>query len=77
MAAGKQTGRRKEGDGEVYEKSFELRHSPVFPYPEEAELAPFGLPNALGRGRMKKTASTEAAGCRIDGAQDAKKEILV
>jgi hypothetical protein len=26
---------------------------------------------------MKKTASTEAAGCRIDGAQDAKKEIVV
>jgi hypothetical protein len=26
---------------------------------------------------MKKTASTEAAGCRIDGAQDAKKEIPV
>lgn len=26
---------------------------------------------------MKKTASTEAAACRIDGAQDEKKEILV
>jgi len=26
---------------------------------------------------MKKTASTDAAGCRMDGAQDAKKEILV
>jgi len=25
-------------------------------------------------GRMKETATTEAAGCRIDGAQDAKKE---
>ena len=35
-----------------------------------------GPPNSLGRGRMKKTASTEAAGCRIDGAQDVKKEIL-
>jgi hypothetical protein len=35
-----------------------------------------GPPNSLGRGRMKKTASAEAAGCRIDGAQDAKKEIL-
>jgi hypothetical protein len=32
---------------------------------------------SLGRGRMKKTASTEAAGCTIDGARDAKKEILV
>jgi hypothetical protein len=26
---------------------------------------------------MKKTASKGAAGCRMDGAQDAKKEILV
>ena len=35
-----------------------------------------GPPNSLGRGRMKKTASTEAAGCMIGGAQDVKKEIL-
>jgi len=32
---------------------------------------------ALGRGGMKKTAATEAAGCRMDGAQDAKKGILL
>jgi hypothetical protein len=24
----------------VYEKSFEIRHFPIFPYPEETELAP-------------------------------------
>jgi hypothetical protein len=28
-------------------------------------------------GRMKKRASTEAAGGRINGAQDAKKEVVV
>jgi hypothetical protein len=28
-------------------------------------------------GRMKNTVSTEAAGCRTQGAQDANKEILV
>jgi hypothetical protein len=31
-------GRR--GDGEVYEKSLEVRHFLVVPYPEEPELAP-------------------------------------
>jgi hypothetical protein len=40
-AAGKRTGRRKEGDGEVSEKSREMRHFRVFPYPEDAQLAPF------------------------------------
>ena len=38
--AGKETGRRDEGDGEVWEKSPEMRHSVVFSCPEEAELAP-------------------------------------
>jgi len=36
-----------------------------------------GPPESLGSGRMKRTASTEPAGCRINGAQDPKKEILV
>ncbi len=34
-------------------------------------------PNSLGTGRMQKTASAEAAGCRIDGAQDAKKQFWI
>ena len=38
---GKQTGRRKEGDGEVFEKSLGMRHFRVFRSREEAELAPF------------------------------------
>ena len=74
VAAGRQTGRRKEGDGEVWEKTHEIRHFPTFPYPEETDLVLSGPPNSLRRGRMKKTASTEAAGCRIKGAQDAKRE---
>jgi hypothetical protein len=35
-----------------------------------------GPPNSLETGSMKETASTEAAGCRIDGGQGAKTEIL-
>ncbi len=45
-------------------------------YSEKPELALPGVPNSLGRGRTKKTASTEAIEYRMDGAQDAKKEIL-
>ena len=36
---GKQTGRRKEGGGEVYEKWFEIRYFRVSLYPEEPKLA--------------------------------------
>jgi hypothetical protein len=36
-----------------------------------------GTPNSLGRRRMKEMASTEAAGCTINGAQGAILEILV
>ena len=39
--------------------------------------AGWSVPDSLGKGRMKKPASTEPAGCEIDGAQDPKKEILV
>jgi hypothetical protein len=38
--AGKETGRREEENGQVWEKSLEIRHSVVFSCPEEAELAP-------------------------------------
>jgi hypothetical protein len=72
VAAGRQTGRGKEGDGEVYEKSLEIRHFPVFPYPEEAELAPsWAAPESLRVKRMMDTAPTEAVGCTINGAQEA------
>jgi len=35
-----------------------------------------GALNSLGLKEMKNTASAEAAGCRIEAVQDAKKEIL-
>ena len=35
-----------------------------------------GVARGESRGRMKNTASPEAAGCRIDRTQDAKKQIL-
>jgi hypothetical protein len=34
------TARRNKKDGEAYEKSREIRHFPIFPYPEETELTP-------------------------------------
>jgi hypothetical protein len=55
-----------------------MRHSRVVRRPEEERNWPsLGLSNALGRSKMKKTASTEAAGRRIDGGEDAKREIPV
>ena len=40
-AAKKQAGRRKDGDGEVYENSLEISHFQALTYPEGAGLAPF------------------------------------
>jgi hypothetical protein len=39
-------------------------------------MALCGSPESLGRGGMKKGASTVAAKCGIDGAQDAKEGVL-
>jgi hypothetical protein len=58
--------------GEVYEKSFEMRHFRVSAYSEEAELAPVGAPESLGMEEMRETAPTEAVGCTLDGGQEAK-----
>jgi hypothetical protein len=61
----------------VNEKSLEMSHYQAFRYPKKAPLAASpGPPNSLRGDRMEKTASAEAARCRIEGAQDAKKEIL-
>jgi len=58
----------------VYEKSLEMKHFRVCPYPGEAELAPSW---AAGVGRdEKKRAPTEAVGCTIDAGEDGKSEIL-
>ncbi len=60
----------------MYEKSLELRHFPVFPYPEEAELAPSWAAELAREGKDEENGFSGGIGCRIDGVQDAKKEIL-
>jgi hypothetical protein len=67
LAADNPTGCKKEGDGEVCEKSLEMRPFLVFPYPEEAEPNLSGPPQSLGAERMKKPAPTEAVGRTIGG----------
>jgi hypothetical protein len=56
-AAGRQTGRRKAGDGEVHEKSLEIRHFRAFPYSKEAELALSGAAGFARDGRDKRNGS--------------------
>ncbi len=60
----------------MYEKSFEMRHFRVSTYSEEAELAPSWVAGVAREGNNKRTASTQAIGCTIEGGQDAKTEIL-
>ena len=50
---------------------------PVFPYREEAELAPSWAGGVAGDGKDEKTAHTEAIGRTIDGGQEAKMETLL
>jgi len=54
-----------------------MRHFRVCPYPEEAELAASWVAGVARQGNNKRTASTEAIGCTIEGGQDAKTGILV
>jgi hypothetical protein len=60
----------------VYEKSLEMRHFRVCPYPDEAELAPSSAARAARDGKDGKKAPTEAAGCIIGSGREAKTEIL-
>ena len=53
-----------------------MKHFRVFSYPEEAEWAPAWAARAAGDRRMKRTASTEVLGCKIEAGQDPKTEIL-
>jgi hypothetical protein len=50
-------GRRKEG--QLYEKSLEMRHFRVCPYQEEVELAPFWAAGVARNGQMRKTPNEE------------------
>jgi hypothetical protein len=58
VAASRQTGRRKEGDGEEHEKSFEMRRFPVSPYPEEAALAPSRAAGIAQDGEVERNGPT-------------------
>ena len=61
----------------MYEKSLEMRHFRVSTYSEEAELAPSWVTGVAREGNNKRTASTEAIGCTIEGGQDAKTGIIL
>ena len=56
----------------MYEKSLEVRHFRVSPYPEEPELAPCWAAGVARDGKMRETAPTEAVGCTIEGGREAK-----
>ena len=51
---GKQTGRRKQGGGEAYEKSLEMRHFRFFRSRRRQNWPLPGRPESLGMERMKK-----------------------
>jgi hypothetical protein len=51
----------------VCDKSLEMRHFLVFPYPEETEPALSGPPQSPGMEKVKQTALTEAFGSTING----------
>jgi len=61
----------------VYEKSLEMRHFRVLRIRRSQSWPLPGPPQSLGMERMKKTAPTEAVGCKIDSDREAKMEIPV
>ena len=76
MAAGKQTGRRKERDGVVSEKSFEMRHFRILTYAKETGWPLRGLPESLGNENHKKKLQRMQLGVYYPRVRDAKVEIL-
>jgi hypothetical protein len=65
------------GDGQVSEKPLETSHFRFLPYSQAPKLVPSGAARAAQKGKARRTAATEAAGCTIDGGQEAIMEILV
>lgn len=59
----------------MYDKPFENRHFCVSRYSEDPELAPSSAVGVAREGTNKRTASTEAIRCTIEGGQDVKREI--
>jgi hypothetical protein len=60
---------RRNRDRKVYEESLEMRHSRVLRTRRSQSWPLPGPPQSLGMERMKKTAPTEAVGCKIDNDQ--------
>jgi hypothetical protein len=54
-----------------------MRQFLVFPYPEEAGLAPSGAAGVARDGKDEKTAPMEAVGCILTAAREGKMGILV
>jgi hypothetical protein len=54
-----------------------MRQFLVFPYPEEAGLAPSGAARVARDGKDEKTAPTEAVGCILTAGREGKMGILV
>ena len=54
-----------------------MRQFLVFPYPEEAGLAPSWAAGVVRDGKDEKTVPTEAVGCILPGGREGKMEILV
>ena len=54
-----------------------MRQFLVFPYPEEAGLAPSGAAGVARDGKDEKTAPTEAVGCILTDGREGKMGILV
>jgi hypothetical protein len=65
------------GDGEVCDKSLEMRHFQVFTHPEKPELAASWAAGVARMEKMRETAPTEEAGCIMASGQQAKTGILV
>ncbi len=60
----------------MYEKFLEIRHLPIFPYPDEPDLAPAWAASPLGIRRLGRTAPIMTVGCTIARGQEVKREIL-
>jgi len=71
-----QANRSKEerGEGEVYEKSLEMTHSRVFPYPEEADLAPSWAAGVARDRKNERNRSNEGGWVYTRSDQGAKRE---
>ena len=78
MGCGRKANRAKEGGTERCVTNHVKSDTSRFFFTRRSQNWPLTGPlNSLERGRTKKAVSMDAPGCRIDGGQEAKSEILV